>query len=65
MNESQEQEGLCAKRLNYLSMMIIDSFANDLCDKVISASTELARNTGKRQGRDAIPQNGIELMASP
>lgn len=49
VNESQEQDGVADKRCNPLAMMIFDSFANDLCDKVIATAVELVRNTGKRQ----------------
>merc|ERR1719163_1113793 len=49
VNESQEAEACAHKRVNQLAMMIFDSFANDLCDKIIGAAVELAKNTDKRQ----------------
>jgi len=49
VNETQQDDALDPKRVNQLSMMIFDSFANDLCDKLIATSVELVKNTGKRQ----------------
>lgn len=49
VNESQEQDAFAHKRVNQLSMMIFDSFANDLCDKLCAAGVELVKNTNKRQ----------------
>jgi len=43
------EDAVVAKRVNQLSMMIFDSFANDLCDKICAASVELVKNTNKRQ----------------
>jgi len=49
VNESQEQDSFAHKRVNQLSIMIFDSFANDLCDKLCATGVELMKNTGKRQ----------------
>lgn len=49
VNESQEADAFAHKRVNQLSMMIFDSFANDLCDKLCATGVELMKNTGKRQ----------------
>lgn len=49
VNETQPAEGFPDKRVNQLSMMIFDSFANDLCDKIIATAVELVKNTNKKQ----------------
>jgi len=49
VNESQEADAFAHKRVNQLSMMIFDSFANDLCDRLCATGVELMKNTGKRQ----------------
>lgn len=50
VNDSpSSDEAMQPKRVNSLSMMIFDSFANDLCDKISAAAVELIKNTNKRQ----------------
>jgi len=49
VNETQEQEAVVPKRVSPLAMMIFDSFANDLCEKMIATGVELIKNSGKRQ----------------
>lgn len=49
VNDSQPDETLPPKRMNQLAMMIFDSFANDLCDKVCAAAVDLVKKSGKRQ----------------
>lgn len=49
INDGQMSDGMPSKRVSPLAMMILDSFTNDLCDKIISAAVELLKNTGRRQ----------------
>jgi len=49
VNDSPSDLAGQPKRVNQLSMMIFDSFANDLCDKICAAAVELVKNTNKRQ----------------
>lgn len=63
VNESPPVEDAVApKRVNQLSMMIFDSFANDLCDKIVSTAVELVKNTNKRQLGSAEIKAAMKLV---
>lgn len=62
VNESQEQDGIPGKRVNPLAMMIFDSFANDLSDRLISTAVELTKNTNRRQVGSAEIKAAIKLV---
>jgi hypothetical protein len=63
VNESPPVEDAVApKRVNQLSMMIFDSFANDLSDKIISTAVELLKNTNKRQLGSAEIRASMKLV---
>merc|ERR1740138_855504 len=63
VNESPPVEDAVApKRVNQLSMMIFDSFANDLSDKIISTAVELLKNTNKRQLGSAEVKAAMKLV---
>lgn len=65
VNESQEQDGIPGKRVNPLAMMIFDSFANDLSDRLISTAVELTKNTNRRQVGSAEIKAAIKLVLPP
>jgi len=63
VNESQEEENPeSSKRVNQLSMMIFDSFANDLCDKLINAGVELMKNSEKRRVGASEIKSAMKLV---
>jgi len=63
VNDSQPvDEALPPKRVSQLSMMIFDSFANDLCDKICAAAVELVKNTNKRQLGSAEVKAAMKLV---
>lgn len=62
LNDAQVAEGLPAKHCSSLSMMIFDSFGNDLCDKVINQAIELVRQTGKKQLSSTDIITGMKLV---
>jgi hypothetical protein len=62
LNDVQIADGLPAKHCSALSMMIFDSFANDLGDKVINQALELVRQTGKKQLTSSDIITGMKLV---
>jgi len=63
VNDSPASEDATApKRVNQLSMMIFDSFANDLCDRICAAAVELMKNTNKRQLGSADVKAAMKLV---
>jgi len=65
VNESQEQDGIPGKRVNPLAMMIFDSFANDLSDRLIGTAVELTKNNNRRQVGSAEIKTAIKLVLPP
>jgi len=48
VNETQQDDHVY-KHASAMSMMIFDSFANDLCDKLIATAVDLVKTSNKRQ----------------
>jgi histone H2B len=53
------------KRITAEAMMIKDSFANDLCDKIIAAATELTATAGKKQLGSRQIKTAVKLVLPP